>query len=182
MDDPNPWKKLSSKIVYKNPWIKIYEDEVIKPDGSRGIYGYMDSRDSVVIVALNEKHEVYVIQGFSYPASKWAWILPGGGGDNEDPLTASKRELLEETGITAEHWGLLGETRVCNGLMSERMAVVLARGLTWNKRPEADDAGLISNGKFVSFDEIDKMIKRNEIDDSQTMTGLYLVQRWLAVQ
>lgn len=31
------WKRINSKLVYSNPWIKVYEDEVEKPDGKKGI-------------------------------------------------------------------------------------------------------------------------------------------------
>ena len=180
MNNENPWKILSSKTVYQNPWIRVREDAVIRPDGSEGIYGLMESKDSVMVVVLNDKNEVFLIRTFSYPASSWSWELPGGGGEGEDAEAASKRELAEETGIVAEQWDLLGKTRVCNGLMTEKMAVFLARGITFGDRLDADDKGLISHGKFVSFGEIDRMVAENEVDDGQTMTALYLAQRWLA--
>lgn len=159
--------------------MQVREDAVIRPDGSEGTYGILESRDSVVVVALNEKGEVYLIRSYNYPVSTWSWGLPGGGGDDEDPEVAAKRELAEETGITARIWTYLGKTRVCSGFMTERMAVYLAQDLTFGDRPSADDAGLIEQGKFVTVEEIDEMIENNEIDDAQTVTGLYLAQRWL---
>lgn len=173
----NPFKTLSSKVVYQNPWMRVREDAIIRPDGSEGIYGVMESKNSVTIVAMNEKNEVYIIQSFKYPVTEWSWGLPGGGGEGEDALVASKRELAEETGITANKWNLLGETRVSSGLMTERMAVLLAQDLTFGDKIDADDKDLISEGKFVSFNEIDKMIQNREIDDAQTITGLYLALR-----
>ena len=173
----NPFKTQSSKVVYQNPWMLVREDAIIRPDGSEGIYGVVESKNSVVIVALNEKNEVYIIRSFKYPVGEWSWGLPGGGGEGEDALIASKRELVEETGITANEWSVLGETRVSSGLMTERMAVLLARDLTFGDRIDADDKDIISEGKFVSFDEIDKMIQNREIDDAQTVTGLYLALR-----
>lgn len=180
MHHKNPWQTLNSKVVYQNPWMRVREDAVIRPDGTDGIYGVMESKDSVVIVALNDQDEVYLIHSFSYPVSSWSWGLPGGGGDDEEPEVAAKRELAEETGITAKEWTFLGKTRVSSGLMTERMAVLLARGLSFGDRIESDDKDLIIQGKFVTFDEIDKMLSKNEIDDAQTVTGLYLARRWLA--
>lgn len=168
--------------MYQNPWMRIREDAVVRPDGSNGIYGVMESKDSVVIVAMNENNEVYLIRSFKYPVLAWSWGLPGGGGDNEEPEIASKRELVEETGIIAKKWTSLGSTRVSSGLMTERMSVLLAQDLSFSDRPIADDTELIEEGKFISFDEIDEMIEKNEIDDAQTVTGLYLALRWLKHQ
>ena len=63
--------------------------------------------------------------------------------------------------------------------MTERMTVLLARSLQRGDRIEADDTDTVMEGRFMNFDEIDKMIDHHEIDDSQTVTGLYLVRRWL---
>lgn len=179
MNNDNPFKTLSSKIVYENPWIKIREDKIIRSDGSEGIYGLMESKDSVMIVVLNDQDEVYVIRTFSYPVSSWSWELPGGGGEGEDAEVASKRELAEETGIVANTWTNLGKTRVCNGLMTEKMTVFLAEDLAFGEKAASDDEDLITNGKFVSFEEIDEMIGRGDIDDGQSITGLFLAQRYL---
>jgi 8-oxo-dGTP pyrophosphatase MutT (NUDIX family) len=179
MNNDNPWTLLSSKTTYENPWIKIREDAVIRPDGKEGIYGVIESRDSVVIVAMNENNKVYIIRSFKYPTSEWNWGLPGGGGDNENLEVASKRELAEETGITAKTWTHLGTTRVSSGLMTERMAVYLAQELTFGIRPSADDTDVVGDGKFVTFEEIDDMIRKQEIDDAQSITGLYLALRYI---
>lgn len=180
MNNQNPWQTLSTKVVYQNPWMRVREDTVIRPDGTDGIYGVMESEDSVLIVALNDQDEVYLIHSFSYPASSWGWGLPGGGGDNEEPEIAAKRELAEETGIRAKKWTSLGKLRVSSGLTTEKTVVFLAQGLSFGDRIESDDKDLITQGKFVSFDEIDDMLHKNEVDSAQTVTGLYLAQRWLA--
>ncbi len=182
MKDENPWKILSSKTTYQNPWMRVREDAVIHPDGSDGIYGVVESRNSIIVVALNENNEVYLIRSFKYPSAKWSWGLPGGGGEDEAPEVAAKRELGEETGISADTWTLLGETGVSSGFMTERMVVMLAQDLSFGNRLPADDANIISEGKFVSFEEIDQLIAEGELDDAQTITGLYLTTRWLDKQ
>ena len=182
MNNGNPWKKLSSKIVYQNPWITVHEDAVIRPDGGKGTYGFVESKDSVIVVAINEKQKVYLVRGYSYPTSEWSWQLPGGGGEGEKAIAASQRELAEETGITASKWTFLGKTRVCDGLMTERMTTFLAQDLSHGTRPASDDAGVVAQGGFFSFDQINEMIRAGDIDDGQSITALFLARSWLERQ
>jgi 8-oxo-dGTP pyrophosphatase MutT (NUDIX family) len=176
MKTNNPFRTLSSKTVYENPWMRVREDSVIRPDGTSGIYGVMESEDSVVIVALNNFNEIYLIKSYSYPAMAWSWTLPGGGSNSEDLEIAAKRELIEETGIVASSWSTLGNTRIAGGLITERTSFLLAQDLLFKERVDADDKDLIEKGKFVAFNDVEKMIASGEINDCQTITGFYFVR------
>jgi 8-oxo-dGTP pyrophosphatase MutT (NUDIX family) len=178
----NPWKILSSKIVYQNPWIKVREDSVVRPDGSPGIYGVIETNDSVIVGALNDKNELYLVHTFSYPAQRWHWELPGGGGDKEDFVSASKRELFEETGINAAQWAELPATRPFDGLSPEKMATLLATDLSFDGHLEGEDRVIISEGRFFNFDAIESMIFSGEIDEGQTITAIYLIEKYLDKQ
>jgi ADP-ribose pyrophosphatase len=127
-----------------------------------------------MVVVRNDNDEIYLVRTYSYPAHSWNWELPGGGGDNESAITASKRELEEETGITAKSWQVLGNTRVCNGFMTERMATLLAEDLEFGEKAEADDHDLFQEGRFFSRKEIKEMIRTGKINDGQSITGLAL--------
>lgn len=175
----HPYKTLASKIVYENPWVRVREDKILKPDGKEGIYSVMESNDSVMVVVLNDEKNIYLIRVYSYPSQSWNWELPGGGGDGEDGIIASKRELIEETGIIAEDWMLLGKTRVCNGLMTERQSTYLARKLTLTDNKESKDEAIVSHGQFYSLAEIHGMIQQGRINDGQSLAGLYLAEQWL---
>lgn len=172
-DDPAPITTLESKVVYENPWITIREDSIQHPNGRQGIYGFLDSGDSVMVVATNAANEIYMVRAYRYPSKGWGWELPGGGADREDPITASQRELLEETGFTSESWTLLGNPLVCNGLMTERMAITHAANVSANTAL-VDEEELFADKRFFSLQEIRTMITNGEIDDSQTITGLFL--------
>ncbi len=158
--------------------MRVREDKVVTPTGAEGIYGVMESNDSVMIAAANNQDELYLVRTFRYTTSTWNWELPGGGGDTEGPIPACKRELEEETGIRAKTWEKLGTTQVCNGLMTEKMTTYLARDLAFTGKTEASDEQ-IAAARFFSRVEIDTMINNGDINDGQSMTGIFLYQRWL---
>lgn len=176
----NPLKQLSTRIVYENPWMHVREDKVMRPDGTEGTYGIVEADDAVIAVAVNDRRAACLIRLFSYSSSTWSWVLPGGNSDGQDLETAAKRELKEEAGIVANEWISLRKVRTAGGVINHKHAYFLARDLTLGTRPRADDSDLIIDGKFVAFEDIDEMILDGEIDDSPTITGIYLARQWLA--
>lgn len=127
----NPWRTLSAREVYRNPWLRVTEYQVIRPDGAPGIYGVVDPGDNVTIVALDEDEQVWIVEDFIFPVQARGWFLPSGAIDHgEDPLSAAQRELGEETGLRAAQWEPLGAFYLSPGISSQRTYLYLARGLT----------------------------------------------------
>lgn len=157
--------------------MQIREDKIVRPNGVEGIYGVVETPDSVAIVCVNDQDAIGFVRSFRYPVQKWCWELPGGSGDGQEVLVASKRELVEETGISAKHWHVLGRTRVSSGLMTEYQASVLATGLTYDKATDTEEG--IAELSFFNLEEIDRMIDSGEIDDGQSLAALFLYKKWL---
>ncbi len=128
----NPWKALASRIAYENPWIRVREDEVIRPDGGAGIYGVVEIRPSVGIVALNDQDEIVLVGQWRYAPNHYSWEIPRGGSHpgETDMLAVAKRELAEEAGLEAKHWESLGAVDVCNGVTDDVQSLYIATGLT----------------------------------------------------
>jgi 8-oxo-dGTP pyrophosphatase MutT (NUDIX family) len=124
------WKTLGSKSVYENPYFKVREDQVARPNGTRGKYFVIETKPSVFTVALTPENEVYLIGIHRYTTKQYSTEVPGGSTDGQKPLQAAKRELWEETGLKARQWKKIGEFQVWNGPAEEIACVFLATGLT----------------------------------------------------
>lgn len=172
------WKTLSSKTVYKNKWYKVVENDVIRPNGDKGVYAVVESAPSVFIVALTENNEVYLVGLDRYTSGKYSLELPAGGSDYKNPLEAAKRELQEETGLVAGKWKELGSFYPLNGIASEITHVFLAQKLSQTEEHEQHEEGIIEVRK-VPFPQVLEMVKAGEITDGQTIASLMLAQLYL---
>lgn len=177
----NPWEKLSSKVVYKNEWFSVREDQVKKPGNREGIYGVIDTPPSVFIVALNEGNEVYLTGLYRYPTGKYGLEVPAGGSENQDLLEAAKRELLEEVGLKADNWEKIGKFTPWNGISSEMSHVFLATGLMETGSEIDPNEGILEIRK-TAFANVFDLVKSGDISDGQTITALTLAKLHLEKQ
>ena len=172
----SPWKTLSSKVIYKNPWLSLREDRVIQPNGKPGIYSVVKTRGvSVFVIAINDSKQVCFVQQYRYPIKTWSWELPAGNSDGQPPLQSAKRELWEETGFTAKHWKKLGYFYPATGMFDEKTVVFYATGLTQTGKDKKIDDG-IENVKFYSLPALLKLINDHKITDGQTIACLFFAQ------
>ena len=125
------WKKLESTTVYENPWMRVYEDRVINPGGGENRYGWVHFRNrAVAIVPLDERDHTWLVGQERYTLGEYSWELPMGGAPlAEEPLAAAKRELREETGLTARRWREIMRLHTSNSITDEAGIVFLAADL-----------------------------------------------------
>ncbi len=179
MSTENPWKTLSSRRVYTNPWMSVREDKVIRPDGQDGIYGVIETRIATGVVALTPEREIYLVGQYRYPTEVYSWeIIQGGADENEDPLSACKRELQEEAGLVAEMWTPIGgEIHLSNCISSERGYVFAAEGLSHTEA--SPDGTEVLELKKVPLSEAVRMAASGAIVDAVSIIGILLVEKWL---
>jgi 8-oxo-dGTP pyrophosphatase MutT (NUDIX family) len=103
----------------------------MKPNGSQGLYGVVETRRAVGVVALTARHEVYLVGQYRFPLERYSWeIIEGAVEEDETPLEAAKRELKEEAGLTAASWTpLLHEIHLSSCFTDEKAFVFLAKDL-----------------------------------------------------
>lgn len=127
----NPWQTLSSREVYRNPWIRVREDQVLNPAGGPGIYGVVHFQNQATgIVALDNEGCLYLVGQYRYALDCYSWEIPEGGAPlGEDPLAGAQRELREECGLEAGRWEKILTMHLSNSVCDEIAHVYLATDL-----------------------------------------------------
>lgn len=179
MTEENPWKTLSTKTVYQNPWITVREDQVIRPDGNPGIYGVVQTRIATGVVALTETDDIYLVGQYRYATEMYSWeIIEGGADPGEDPLAAAKRELAEEAGLEAADWSQLGgELHLSNCHSSEIGFLYIARSL--RQVPSSPEGTEVLRVRKVPFAEALADVENGKIVDGMSVIGILLAEKQL---
>lgn len=168
------WSTLASRVAYENPWIRVREDEVRRPDGTPGVYGVVEVRSpAVFVVAVTDADEILLVTLDRYTTGRSSIEVPAGGSDGEDLLVAAQRELREETGFAAREWRALGEVQSLNGVADAPGQVFLATGLEVVGGAETEAEG-IDAVRTVPVAEVLAMVARGEITDNESLGALLL--------
>lgn len=177
----NPWTTHHTESRYDNPWIRVTEHQVVHPNGDPGIYGVVHMKNIATgIVPVDEEGYTWLVGQWRYPLEAYSWEIPEGGApEGTDPLAGAKRELLEETGMTATDWTPLGTVHTSNSVTDETAKLYLARGLdiVSDPRPEASEE---LRQKRLPLREAVEMVVRNEITDAVSIVGLLKAWRLLS--
>jgi len=170
--EENPWKITYQKDIYDNPWINLTEYQVINPSGNPGIYGKIHFKNIAIgILPLDEEMNTYLVGQFRFALGQYSWEMPEGGGPlGIDPIESAKRELLEETGLKAQHWTALVRIHLSNSVSDELSIVYLARGLAQFEAEPEDTEQLIV--KKLPFDTVYQMVCDGDITDSMTVAAV----------
>lgn len=135
-----PWRVIQSKIAYQKKWMRVNEDTCELPDG-RIISPYLSIivPDFCNVVMITDQQEVVMVKQYRHAAGILSVELPGGMIDaGEDPLTAAKREMQEETGYTSEDIELLYSVNPNPPLEQNKAWFYLAKGVELTNKTAFD--------------------------------------------
>ena len=167
-----PWQRVGRRVAYQNPWLTVWHDDVIRPDGAPGIYGVVHFANRAIgILTLDEEGRVLLVGQHRYPLDTYSWEIPeGGGGPDESPLEAARRELAEETGFRAGSWRELGRAALSNSVTDELAVFFIATELrSGAAAPEGTEA---LQTRWVPFDEALAMTLDGRIDDALSILAI----------
>jgi 8-oxo-dGTP pyrophosphatase MutT (NUDIX family) len=170
-----PWTRRARRVAYENPWLTLWHDDVDRPDGSAGIYGVVHFANAAVgVVVLDDADRVLLVGQHRYTLDEYSWEIPEGGVPaDEAPLDGARRELLEETGVSADGWRELVRFHLSNSVTDETGVVFAAHAVTHGAASPDPTEDLAV--RWVPFHEALAMIGDGRITDAITIIGLQRV-------
>ena len=164
--------RKNSEMIYDGTILHVYKDTVTLPNGKEAGRELIRHVGAVGIVPMTDDGRVYVERRYRYPLDMVITEIPAGKLDSkaEDRLEAAKRELKEETGITADEWTELGEYYPAAAYTDEKLTLYLARKLHFGEQKLDDDEFL--NIEAVPLAQLIDEIMSGKITDGKTQVAL----------
>ena len=168
---------LASREVYRNHWMRVREDDILRSNGHRGIYGVVEKDDAAIILPI-DGNSIWLVEQFRYTIQERTLELPQGGWEMEidSPEDLARGELKEETGLHAGHMTYLGWLWIAYGFNRQRQHVFVAEQLTQTAtNPDTEEHDIVV--RLLPISEFEEKMLTGEIRDNCTVSawGLYLM-------
>lgn len=174
---PKPWKTLSTRPVYHNPWTSVREDVAEMPNGKTTIYGVVECSECVGVLPFIDDRNVILVRQYRYVfGENNRWEMPTGGvKSGESLLDAAHRELREEVGYDAVELSHISTYYTSKSIMHEIAHLYIGHGLT-KVQVIPDETEFLEIDVFP-FDQVLEMVLKSEIRDSMTILAVLCAAR-----
>ncbi|MBQ6164018.1 MAG: NUDIX hydrolase [Clostridia bacterium] len=164
-------KKISEKLIYDGRIIHLYVDEIELPNGKPAMREYIRHQGAVCVVPVTEDGKVIVVDQFRYPFGRVTTEIPAGKIDpGEDPETAARRELSEETGIEDGELTFIGEFYSSPAILTEIIYMYTVKNFTRGELHTDPDEFV--EVREIPLDELVEDILAGRIKDSKTQAAV----------
>jgi 8-oxo-dGTP pyrophosphatase MutT (NUDIX family) len=173
---------LSSREIYRNRWLRLREDRILRSNGKEGIYSVVDKDECAIILPI-ENGRVWLVEQFRYTIQERAWELPQGGWEKAivDPEELARGELKEETGLHADRMVRLGTLWIAYGFARQKQHVFLASGLKQAKTDrDAEEHDLVV--RSFALEDFERMMREGTIADASTLAAWSLYRLGMSGQ
>jgi ADP-ribose pyrophosphatase len=169
---PKPWKTLSSRLVYENPWTRLREDVAELPNGKTTIYGVVECGRCVGVLPFVDDDHVVMVRQYRYVfGENHRWEMPTGGVKPGESLEeAARRELREEAGYDAGRLEMVSTYFTSKSVMHEIGHLFIGRDL--QKVQAVPDETEFLEVAVLPFAEVLAMVLDSEIRDSMTVIAM----------
>jgi len=173
MHDDGGWRRNASRMLFESAWFRLRQDDVTLPGGEDITYTLIDHGGYVVVVPVLEDGRVVMERIYRYTVSRTLLECPSGGLDGEDPKTAARRELEEETGYVAGEIEHLGRFYGSTGISNECYDVCLATRLRADGEIRREATEQIEV-QLLPLEELRRRAARGEIEDGPSAFAILL--------
>lgn len=172
-------RQVSSREVYRNPWMRVREDVTELPDGTRGLYGVVEKPDFAVVVPREADGSLWLVSQHRYTIDRRSWEFPQGawppGSAGGEPVALAQAELREETGFTAGSWTHLGWLASAYGYATQGFDVWLAEDLVPGPHDREPTEGDME-ARRVTVAELEDLVRSGALVDGDTLAALTLLR------
>jgi len=170
-------RALNSRVVYENKWMTVREDDVIRADGSTGIFGVVEKPDFALVIPF-DGHGFYVVEQYRYPVDGRYIEFPQGSWEEAgavDPLDLARGELAEETGLRAGTMTYLGHLFEAYGYCNQGFHVFLATDLAHGEQSLTSEEGDL-RVSYLTTAEFRESVFAGAVKDAPTLAAFALMQ------
>ncbi|MBJ7332444.1 MAG: NUDIX hydrolase [Solirubrobacteraceae bacterium] len=167
-----PIRRVSSRVVYENRWMRVREDAIERPAGP-GIYAVIEKPQAALVIPFDGTH-LHLVGQWRYTVGKDGWEFPQGAlHDADDPTgeLVARTELQEETGFTAGTLLPIGRFTFAVGMSDQWCDAFVALDLVAGEaQPEPEEEGLLHH-RAVTVDEFEEMVRDGEVWDAASIAA-----------
>lgn len=172
-----PWKIKSTESVYRDQFIAVRLDQVVRPDQRDGQHVVVEIKPGVCVLAIDDQRRVHLTKEFHYAVGRDSLEAVSGGIEpGEDPDITAVRELQEEIGLVANEWNHIGTVDPFTTIMKSPTRIYVARDLTEvSTSPEGTE---LIEKVVMPMDDAVQAVVAGEITHAPTCVAL-LQANWM---
>ncbi|WP_083901590.1 NUDIX hydrolase [Azospirillum sp. B4] len=176
----NPWTVLSRELRYETPWVKVFHHDVLRPNGSPGVYGTVELTTLAIgVLPIAENGDTWLVGQWRFAVGHYSWeMVEGGiplaGPKAVGPLAGAADELREEAGLHAGRWLEIQRMEMSNSMTNEEVVLYLAWDLSpVPVAPEETEQLVV---RRLPLRDALAMALAGEIQDAMTVAALLRVR------